>query len=451
MKFKILLTVFFVIKLAFANDFSKDVERLNWDGIEVTWIKDNRFPTYNLTIYFADGAIADGSKYGLVDQMFDMILAGTNRFTRQEIADNLEYFGVNTSSNVVHEYSSFSVSGLSKDLIPTMKKVCHLFSYSTFPEAELKKDINAKLSDLKNITNNPGALSNLAFRQISLAGSPFVSQTRGTLKSLPKISTSDLKKSLEHFNKEVKKKIYITGPKNVLNIKNIVTNDCGWNTKADFERTATYTAPKKKQTIHLVTVPKANQAQVVVGKYLSKGEFENFEALTVTSEILGGGFTSLLMDEIRVKRGLTYSVGVSASGQKEYGRSVIRTFTKEETVNELIQVLDEVLSKQVFSDISEERISKTISSLKGAYPFGFEKNSTLLSEIMFLDHIGVDLSRLFDFEKRVSKVTLEDFKNTIKLAFPIEEMDIVVLGEAKLASKLKKLGNVKIHSYKDFL
>lgn len=451
MKLNILIILVLLSQKIMANDFSKDLKRLEWDGIDVTWIKDDRFPTYNMTIYFADGAIADNGKFGVVDTMFDMLLSGTNRFSRQEIADNLEYFGVSTSSSVVHEYSSFSVSGLSKDLIPTVKKVCHLFSQSIFPEVEVAKDIKNKLSDIKNVTNNPGALANLAFRQISLEGSPFVSQTKGTLKTLPRISSSDLKKSLEHFNKDVRKKVYITGPKSVLNVKNILLNDCGWNTKATFERTATYQAPKKKQTLHLVTVPKANQAQIVVGKYLSKGEFENFEALTLTSEILGGGFTSILMDEIRVKRGLTYSVGVSASGQKEYGRSVIRTFTKEETVNDLLTVLDDVLKTKVFEEVTQAKVDTTIASLKGAYPFGFEQNSSLLREIMFLDHIGVDIQRLFDFENRISKVTLADFKETIKKAFPVEEMDVLVLGEANLLPKLKKLGNVKVHSYKDFL
>ena len=36
-----------------------NIKKLSWNGIDVVYIEDNRFPTYDLTIYFADGALSD--------------------------------------------------------------------------------------------------------------------------------------------------------------------------------------------------------------------------------------------------------------------------------------------------------------------------------------------------------------------------------------------------------
>ena len=380
--------------------------------------------------------------------MFNLLDAGTNRFSKQEIVDNLEYYGVTTGSHVVHEYSTFSISGLTKDLGPTIKKVCHLFNDSTFPEAEIDKAKKSILTSMKNVTSNHGALAGLAFREVSMAGTPFVYPVEGKMKTISKLHRNDFRNKLHYFNKEVKKKIYITGPESTLNIKNIILTECGWSNEAKFVRDVSYETPKKEHTIHLVTVPKANQAQIVLGKFLGRGEFEEFEKLSVSSEFLGGGFTSLLMNELRVKRGLTYTVSAFAGGQKDYGRSLIRTFTKEETTAELIKVVKDVLST---INISDEEVNRVKNSMKGAYPFQFESSSRFLSEILFLDHLDKGYTRLFNFNKNIDPISASDVKNTIERVFPVNEMDILVLGEKKLLKDLKKLGNVKVHDYKDFL
>lgn len=434
-----------------AINIDDNIHKYDWNGVEVTWLEDSKLPTYDMTIYFADGAISDGKHEGLTNMMFDMLLAGTNRFSRQEIADNLEFYGVGINSRVVHEYSTFSVSGLSKDIIPTIKKVCHLFKTSTFPETEVKNNIKNKISDIKNLVNNPGSFANHSFRSISLAGTPFQSSISGSLKSIDKIKVQDLKSHLDYFNNKVKKKIYINGPKSVLNIQNTIKKDCGWDGEASVVREVTYKAPKREGGLHLVVVPKANQAQVRAGLFLEKGEYKDFEGLTLLSEILGGGFTSILMEEIRVKRGLTYSVNSSASGQKEYGRSVISTFTKTETIGELIKVLRDTLSDESIAKISQEKLDITKNSLKGAYAFQFEKNQSFLMELLFLDHLGENRSRIFNFNKNIDKKNLDEIKAMIKTVFPVDKMDIVVFGEKDLLKDLKKLGQVKVHNYTDFL
>ena len=108
----------------------------------------------------------------------------------------------------------------------------------------------------------------------------------------------------------------------------------------------------KKQKVVLVTVPKANQAQVRMGRILAQNEIKNIPLLMLSSKFLGGGFTSQLMKSVRVKSGLSYSVGAFAAGQRGYGRSGISSFTKNKTILELISTIkttvDEV-SQKVFT------------------------------------------------------------------------------------------------------
>ncbi len=450
MKLVKIILLLFTLNLSVSAIESK---KFMWENIEVTWVEDNKLPLYNITIYFADGALSDRSRKGETDLMFSLLSTGTNRFSLKEIADNLEFYGVSTGANVVHEYSTYSISGMTKDLIPTVKKVCHLFKDATFPAKELKKAKRNITSSMKNVVNNHGRLASMAFREINLSGSPFSFPVSGKLKTIKKVNSKNLQAKLNYFNSKVKKKIYITGPKSALNTKNVFLNECGWNPKAEFARNVNFKMKNKKRQIHLVTVPKANQAQVMLGKFLVPGEFENYEDLQVASQFLGGGFTSVLMKELRTKRGLTYSAYAYAGRQKDYGRSVISTFTQNSRIQDLLKVVDEILLKHSTSDVEKSELNKVVKSLTGSYIFQFEEPSKFMQELMFFDHVGLSHDRIFDFNKTIAKMTPKKLKDTIVKVFPKDGIDIVILGEKSLLKTLKKHGykNIKVHSYKKFL
>src|SRR5690606_36290396 len=148
------------------------------------------------------------------------------------------------------------------------------------------------------------------------------------------ISQKDMTARLSYFNNNVLKRIYIKGPKKLNLLENVFSNDCKWSGKAD--KTANYPTEIKAQdmkaktakTVYLVSLKEANQAQIRIGRILGTSEATTeLDEQNFASTFLGGGFTSRLMQELRVKRGLTYSVGAYASSQRTYGRSGISTFS----------------------------------------------------------------------------------------------------------------------------
>ena len=140
--------------------------------------------------------------------------------------------------------------------------------------------------------------------------------------------------------------------------------------------------------IHLVTVPKANQARVILGRFMNKNESQNHALNLVASEYLGGGFSSRLNEEIRVNRNLTYSIWSKISGQKYYGRSIIATFTKNETIREIIGGIRGVIEQVQQGKSSKEAFIRSQSSLSGSHPFKFERLGAFLGNLIEKDHLG---------------------------------------------------------------
>lgn len=429
------------------------IKKYNWGDLEVVWIEDSRLPTYSIDIFFADGSLSDGKIKGVTQKAFDYLDLGTRRFSQKDIAENLEFFGTSYSSKVTHEYSVFQVSGLVKDLAPTMKQICHLFQDATYHRKEIAKNIQLEKNALKNLVSNHSNLASRVAREVSLKGTPYSSPVNGKLVDLKRISQKSLRKKMDYFNNKVKKIIYMSGPAQLKNLENIFKTDCGWTgVGAKFVRSA----PKKvkrtipKYDVYFVPVPKANQAKVRYAGIIEKGQLSD-ESIDLASGLLGGGFTSKLMRELRVKRGLTYGVGSFAGMQRDYGRVGISTSTKNKSVLELIQVVKDTINKVSLDDYSKEDFDLAKGQIVKGYPFLFEKNDYYLFHLMSLSHRDIDYSFLTSYAKNVEGLKKENVSKVVGELFDVKKLFLVVVGNKSILKDLKKYGKVKVLNYKNFL
>lgn len=463
----IFLSIFLLFSVYVAHassEVEKSIKRLSWNGIDVVYLEDNRFPTYDIVIYFADGALSDGSHPGETQHAFNLADSGTTKFSQKEILDQLEFLGTEYGAEVTHEYSTLSMTGLSKDLNTAMSQVCHVIRQANYPQDIVKKELDLERSELQSLVSVPQALSERVFREVTLAKTPYAYPVQGKLRDLSLYTSESLRKKTDYFLNNVKKRIYITGPKNILSVEKILKDECAFSGKNDdFVRVIDEKVKKSKKNqktknenqIVFVPVPDANQVQVKIGRVLTSDEITDRTGDLLAMEFLGGGFTSRLMREVRVKRGLTYSIGSYISSQKQYGRAGIGTFTKNETVNRLIEVIEDTLLKIQTDGIKEEDFNHSRGSLVGSHPFKFEVNKAFLMQLLLLDHVERPYAELFNFNEAVVKYNARDVQEKIARVFGLGKQVIFVLGDKKVESELKKLpkkyGKMKVIDYKKFI
>jgi zinc protease len=389
--------------------------------------------------------------------MFDLLPSGTKNFSEKEIMEFLEFYGTSIGSSVNHEYSILRYSGLSKDIVMTTKKVCELFSEATFPDVVLNRQKAQILDSKSNAINDPGETASRVFREISLKGTPYSYPVDGKIADIKRVRREDLEKQLSYFNKNVQKRIYLTGPASVLGIKDIIQDECRWNGSSRFKRevkldeNVVKSINVNRPKIYLVKNNDANQGQIRIGKTLSRDEIKNPYLLDLNGEFLGGGFTSLLMQEVRIKRGLTYTIGASLSGQKQYGRAVISTFSKSETVAKTIDVIHQTLDKVKNEDFAPEALERIKLQFAGSHPFGFESMSAFLGQLLYIDHVERDYAEIYEFPKRVAQITQKELVIFSSGVWDWNKLTIVVVGGEKLLSTLKELGDVEVISADSFL
>jgi zinc protease len=458
MKSLIILLALIISCNTFASAKIEDsIKKLNWNGVDVVFLEDNRFPTYDILIYFADGALSDGPKeLGISNHAFNLLDSGTAKLSQKEILDQFEFYGTEFVADVTHEYTTMSMSGLSKDLPTALTQACSLLREVNYPADVVKSELDKERSELQSYISNPQALSDRIFREISMKGTPYSYPALGKMVDLSNYNSQNLRSKMDYFLDKVKKRIYITGPRSILSAEKIFAEKCKFvGNSSDFVRSISYKKTKKSSPeIVFIPLPDANQVQVRFGRFMNFDEISDRPLDVLASEFLGGGFTSRLMREVRVKRGLTYSIGAYISSQKQYGRSGITTFTKNETITKLVEVIDETVSK-VNKGISDEELEKARSNITGSHPFKFESNRAFLAQLLYLDHVERPYSELFKFTESVSKYKASDVARRISEVYGTKFQTIFILGDKSIEKSIRKLapkfGKVKVLDYKEFI
>ncbi len=432
------------------SELLNSIKRISGNKIDVVWLEDDKFPKYTASIYFEDGAISDDLS-GLTQGVFDQLTSGTKTKTEKEINETLDFFGTSLRGSVTHEYSTLTIQGLVKDLESVSTLVCELFNEATFPEEPLASYVDRSQSRLRNLVTNHASLADRVFRSLSLKDTLFENPVEGTILSLSKLNSEKLKLRLAEMN-QTKKTLYISGPKDALKMAEIFEEKCLWKNDRR-AKIKEVTKPSPQSRLYFVPVANANQSQIRIGRYLTANEVlgknDHFHFL---SGFLGGGFTSKLVQELRVKRGLTYSASAYVSLQRDYGRAGIMTFTKSGTTNEVLRLISEIFEELGnVKTVSEQEFKHQQNHEIGGYAFAFEASDALLGQIMLYDHQRRDLKDLINFPDKIAKMRVEDLVRSNVEVFPWSKLTIVVVGDKKLEKELSKIRPVSVLKAEDFL
>jgi zinc protease len=211
-------------------------------------------------------------------------------------------------------------------------------------------------------------------------------------------------------------------------------------------------APPQTTRAMIINKPDATQAQVrIVAPGLPRSTPRYAEAV-VANTALGGGFTSLLVDAIRVDRGLSYSVSTRLHMNRRAGLTVFSSFTKNETLRELIDVAMEKMRDYAGTGPSEDGLDKARRYLAGLFPLGLESHEALAEQIADALLDGIGLEHLKTYRSRVLAVTAAQAREMAAELSPARDGALViVVGKAEAARKeIEGLCPVEVRQLEEF-
>jgi hypothetical protein len=197
--------------------------------------------------------------------------------------------------------------------------------------------------------------------------------------------------------------------------------------------------------IFLAEKPDVTQTFFTIGLLGGTLRDPDYPALEVGSHILGSGFTSRLMSQIRTKLGYAYSIGAGWGAAYDHpGTFRISGSTKSATTTETIEAIRVELDKMRASEVTEQELATAKDSVLNSFVFFFDSPAKTLNRTMMYEYFGYPKDFLAQYQKAIAAVTRADVLRVMREHIQPQNLTIVAVGNPKEFGKpLSTVGKVE--------
>jgi zinc protease len=396
--------------------------------------KEHSLPFITLQLLIPSGSSRDPSGVEGVSYLTAKgLLLGTSKHNTTAIHEALDFIGASLNVSSSRDYTTLTLKVLKKDLEKGLDLFMEVLTQPTFPEDELKKEIEKTLAAIQSSEDDPGEVAEKEFSKTLFFTGPYGHPVEGTKESLPRLTRDAVHqfyKTYYHPNHAI---LALVGDINDNEVK-MKLLPCleKWTRGEISERPLKTTFVKTQKTVRIDR--NITQANIILGHAGVSRDNPDYYALTVMNYILGGGgFASRLVKEIRNKRGLAYSVASYFDTNKYTGAFQIVLQTKNSSAREAISLTLQQIERIRKEMISEKELEGAKKYLIGSFPMRFDTQGKLSNFLTQVEYFGMGLSYPEKYPSFIQSVTREEVLRVAQKYLDPKNYILVVVANLKEA------------------
>lgn len=379
------------------------------NGAKVMYVQAKQLPMLDIEMTFDAGSARDGDVWGLASMTSTLLGTSTSKLNEEQVSETFNNIGAQMGSSVSRDNASISLRTLTRPEImkTALNNFANLLSDSQFKKAIFKREMRRLKIGLKQNSVKPQIMANEALWKALYGKHPYAHPVSGMLESVDNITLDKIKAFYKKYYVASNAVIAIVGNVDKAQAK-VIANQLTKNLPRGTKPPGLVSPQKtpKKQTIK-VDFDSTQTYYSLAQLGIERGN-PDYVPLFVGNHLLGGaGFGSLLMEEVREKRGLVYSVYSYFAPQKVTGPFIIGLSTKNATANEADKVVRETLNA-FLKDFSDKKLQAIKDNLIGGFPLRADNNGKILGYISMIGFYDLPLDYLDEFPKLIEKVTKQD-------------------------------------------
>ncbi len=422
------------------------------NGLKVLLIEDHSLPYFTMKLLVKAGSNEDPLTYsGLGTVVGELLDKGTSHQTALALADQMGQIGSSLSVDVTNDFTLISATTLSQH----QEKLTQLFSAMvtepSFAESEVTRVKKQLLSVLQKSVDNPSDLAEFAYNAYLYGTHPYARRTLGRKRDVQNLRRKSIIKYYLTYYRPNNAQLAVIGDFGPDIVNSLETVFKQWSSREVKPLEMPQVAEEKGLQIELVEKEDLAQTQLRIGHVGVKRTDPDYLALKVASTVLGDGFNSRLMNEIRVKRGLTYSISSFFEGRKDKGPFVVSTFSRNEKVGETIQETIKILKEIVEKGVTEEEVKAAKALMRGRFPRMLETAERLGQTLLGLNFYGLPDTEITEYLSKLDQIKTSDVNQAIKKHFYSNDLKVLAYGPKKILEQLRTIAVVQIKPYKEFI
>ena len=406
------------------------------NGARVLFVEAPDLPMIDVRLVFDAGSARDGERSGLAAMTSAMLTQGAGDWDADAVAERMEDVGATLSSASLRDMAVVTLRSLTQEpaLETALTTLIQVLSNPRFAAPDLERVRQNTLTALRQAEQDPGTVGQKAFFKAIYGTHPYASDPTGTPQAVAALTQDDLRSFHGRYYSARNTVVALVGALTREQAEAIATRitaslpgGAGGGERAAPPPPVDGLAAASSTAIEFPS----SQTHVLVGQPGMRRGDPDYFPLYVGNHILGGsGLVSLLMDEVREKRGLSYSVYSYFSPMRAEGPFLMGLQTKNTQADQAREVLLETLRRFIEEGPSAKELEAAKQNITGGFPLRIAGNAKVVEYLAMIGFYELPLDYLDRFTGQVEAVTAEQIRDAFARRIHPERLAVINVGPA---------------------
>ena len=398
-------------------------------GIAAWLVEDHSVPVVTFDVDFRGGAALDpADKAGLASLAADLLDEGAGTLDSQAFQGKLEDLAASLDFGVGEDDMDASLRSITANLAPSLELLHLALTAPRFDETSLARVKGQLLDELAREQRRPQHVAGRLWLENAFGDHPYARPRQGTPETIARIGAEDLRALVKRRFAKDDMIIGVVGDITPETLEALLDRSFGDLPAHAAPDDVPETAVRAKAPLLLarMAIP---QSVVTFGQPGIKRDDPDWYAAYVDNHILGGGgFSSRLTDEVRVKRGLAYSVYSALDPYRQAGLILGGVATENSRVAQSIDIIRAEWRRMREAGPTPQELQDAKTYLTGSFALGFDSTAHIASLLVAVQRDGLGIDYLDRRNALIDAVTLEDAKRVAHRLFDPDQLSFVVVG-----------------------
>lgn len=399
-------------------------------GIEAWLVEDHTLPMIAVQYGFRGGTTQDpAGKEGVTFFAASMLDEGAGDLTSQVFNEKTESLAINFSFDPGRDSVTGGLKTLTKNKDEAFRLLRLILTEPRMDPDAVERVREQLAASIKMDEEDPERIGANAWFQTAFKGHPYAGPVKGNLKSVASITRDDLKAHVKRaFGRNV---LHVAVVGDITSEQlSVALDDVFGALPATVELTPVPEVEWAGKAESVVIDMKVPQSVVTFGHVGLKRHDADFIPAYILNYIIGGGgFSSTLMQEVREKRGLAYSVYTYLYPLDHAGIFLGGVATENKAVRQSMDVIREQLTRIAAEGPTAVELDNSKSYLTGSYMLRMNSSTRIAAVLLNqqLEGLGIDY-----IERRVeliNAVTVDDLKRVARRLIKPNNLIMTVVGQ----------------------
>jgi zinc protease len=421
------------------------------NGLPVWIVEMHKVPVAQVNLVVFSGTAEDpAGKFGVASLTTAMLTEGAGSRSALEIADAIDLLGADLASGSGIDASAVRLHvpvARLKDALPIMADVA---LRPTFPNDELERVRQQRLTALLQARDDPATIAPVAFSRMLFGPTHrFGTMTGGTAAAIKAFTAADLRAFYTAAFRPTNATLLVVGDVTQAAVTPMLESNFGsWKPAAGQAPKAALppVQPPAARQVYLVDKPGAAQSQIRIGTIGVARSTPDFFPIQVLNTVLGGSFSSRLNMNLREQHGYTYGASsafdMRMSAGPFFAAAGVQTDKTGDALKEIFNELNGILKP-----VPPEELARAKNYVSLRFPGAFETTSDISRRLedLLVYHLPEDY--FSKYVQNIQAVTAADVERVAHKYIEPNQLIVVVVGDLKTIEapvRALNLGEVKV-------